>query len=170
MKPQEFDVIVEARIEKIRNVLKKKATEYATGGDRFHNFKVAAGADTTTAARALWGMFLKHYVSVKDIVDRFDPNNPDKLPSRELLDEKIGDSINYLILLEGIVIEAIEQIEGNRTQITISGDSITGHGGTSNAVCNTKVSVVGLSVSAANKDACTPKPGWLPRKSGCDNE
>ena len=49
-----------------------------------------------TVAEALWGMNSKHIVSVIDMVEG-------KLPINERnINEKIGDSINYLILLEAI--------------------------------------------------------------------
>jgi len=160
MIPKEFNVIVEARIEKIRNILQKKAAEYATGGDRFHNFKVAAGADTTTVPRALWGMFLKHYVSVKDIVDRFNPDKFDSLPSLALLDEKIGDSINYLILLEGIIIEEINNMNDKKTTMCI--------GGISNA--NIAISGCATDVTANNMPINIPTPGWLPKSLEDNNE
>jgi hypothetical protein len=47
-------------------------------------------------------MMAKHWVSVLDIIDKLVTNN---YVSGELIDEKIGDSINYLILLEAMLIE-----------------------------------------------------------------
>jgi len=95
-----FDDIVEYRIERIREVLTSKAKEYATNDDRFHNFRQAARINNTTTEKALWGMLLKHLVSVLDIV-----NDTPKKPFKEFIDEKIGDTINYLILLEGLLKE-----------------------------------------------------------------
>lgn len=99
MKREDFDLIVEKRIESITKILSKKAEEYASDDDRFHNFKRAAAILETTQEKALAGMLVKHIVSVLDII-----NNPDKC-SVAVFDEKIGDSINYLILLEGTLYE-----------------------------------------------------------------
>jgi len=98
MNNSQFNRIVENRIKKIKDVLANKAKEYAKG-DRLYNFKRAAEIFHTTPQKALAGMFAKHLVSVIDIIEN------DKSVSVELLNEKIGDSINYLILLEALLIE-----------------------------------------------------------------
>ena len=98
-----FEQIVEDRIQKIRNTLSKKAGEYATGGNRFHNFDVAGRIADSSSEQALFGMMLKHIVSVMDIVESGDTTEAQ-------LDEKIGDTINYLILLEGIMLRKIDGV------------------------------------------------------------
>jgi len=107
MTASEFDVIMEQRIVAIRRVLGIKAGEYASSKDRLHNFKAAArlneGLITEDGpAEALMGMLRKHWVSVMDIASRH--NFPDPVPE-SLIDEKIGDAINYLILLEAVMKE-----------------------------------------------------------------
>ncbi len=93
----DFDKIVENRCRKIKEILQHKAGEYAKDKNRFHNFDLAATMAGTTPEKALKGMMLKHEVSVQDLI-----NNPDKA-TEALIDEKIGDNINYLILLEGLL-------------------------------------------------------------------
>lgn len=73
--------------------LKAKAQEYATDGDRLHNFKVAAEIQGVTPMQALGGMMAKHTVSVYDMI-----GTGADYPI-ELWEEKIKDSINYLFLL-----------------------------------------------------------------------
>jgi hypothetical protein len=94
MTPQNFDKLVERRVELIKSVLKSKAGEYSTLGDRLHNFNRAADMLGTTKEKALVGMWTKHIVSILDIVDS------GATPKKDLIDEKVGDAINYLILLE----------------------------------------------------------------------
>ena len=96
-----FDQVVENRIKQIRSILCKKAKEYASKTDRFHNFRVAARKMNTTPEIALQGMMAKHEVAVLDMI-----NDPSKA-TEEMIDEKIGDNINYLILLEGLLKERI---------------------------------------------------------------
>lgn len=105
MKHSDFNLIVEKRKESISAVLSQKSEEYSSEGDRFHNFKRAAAILETTQEKALMGMLAKHIVSVLDIV-----NNPDKCSSA-VIDAKIGDSINYLILLEGTLYERMTKKE-----------------------------------------------------------
>ena len=98
-----FDQVIQHRTDAIHNTLDKKAKEYASDTDRFHNFRVAARINKTTPERALKGMMLKHEVSVLDMIE-----NPHVL-SEERINEKIGDNINYLILLEGLLKERLNE-------------------------------------------------------------
>lgn len=96
---EQFNTVLEKRLDSIEEVLGKKAKEYAQGDDRYHNFVVAGRINAETRERALWGMATKHLVSIKDIID-----TPEGF-TRVQIDEKIGDMINYLILLEGMLKE-----------------------------------------------------------------
>lgn len=99
MTNDKFNEILERRIDQIRATLGRKAGEYAAGGDRLHNFKVAARVMGTTPEKALMGMLLNHFVSVLDLVDVAEA------PSLPMADEKVGDLINYLCLLEALWVE-----------------------------------------------------------------
>lgn len=101
MTDAEFNKIVEARIEKIRKVLGKKAKEYARG-DRLHNFKRTAAMLQCTPERALIGFLAKHIVSILDLVDDIEQGKPVDLAA---WDEKLGDSVNYHVLLDALIIE-----------------------------------------------------------------
>jgi hypothetical protein len=101
MNSEQFDKILDQRIEAIRKTLSGKAKEYAIG-DRLYNFKRAAQIGQTTSAHALFGMFSKHLVSVIDLIE----GNLE--PTEYMVNEKIGDAINYLILLEAIFKEQNE--------------------------------------------------------------
>lgn len=94
-----FQKILEERLKSIQTVLGNKAKEYAQDDDRLHNFKVAAQIDNETPAQALWGMAKKHLVSVMDLKD----GKLEATPA--MVNEKIGDLINYLLLLEAILKE-----------------------------------------------------------------
>jgi len=96
-----FATIVENRLIKIQETLAAKAKEYASDDSRFHNFEVGGRIIGVTPEKALQGMMLKHIVSVFDLIDWTETD--DKRITTELIDEKIGDTINYLILLEGLL-------------------------------------------------------------------
>lgn len=111
MNTETFEKVLKERIRNIERVLKAKSEEYALGGDRLHNFKTAAAMGQTTQVKALWGMAMKHLVSVVDLVEG-------RLPaSAYFVNEKVGDLINYLILLEAALLEPLrspdEQIAGH---------------------------------------------------------
>jgi hypothetical protein len=96
----EFSIIIEKQIDRCKKILGVKAGEYATDADRLHNFKIAAALQGITPLQALAGMMAKHTVSVYDLAcsGRGHP--------QALWDEKITDSINYLLLLAAMVKEA----------------------------------------------------------------
>ena len=79
----------------------RKGKEYADDEDRFRNFRNAGKLKNETPEKALQGMHAKHIVSMNDIVDNIEKKGI--YPSKALLEEKIGDAINYYILLEGLI-------------------------------------------------------------------
>ena len=101
MRTEQFEEVINNRIETCKSVLCSKAEEYATD-DRLHNFKVAGELQKCTAVKALGGMMAKHTVSVYDLIDDYEQG---KAISKEMWAEKIGDSINYLLLLTALLEE-----------------------------------------------------------------
>ena len=108
MNAKDFDKIVADRMAWCRQTLCAKGDEYAREGDRLWNFKVAARKLNCHPAEALAGMMVKHTVSVDDIIDGLAKGI---VPPKELVAEKIGDSINYLLLLEGLIEEERQKRE-----------------------------------------------------------
>ena len=101
MTSEKFNQLLEETLDKCKNTLGVKAEEYATS-DRLHNFKIAATLQGCSPMTALAGMMAKHTVSVYDLIGRVEYGVDVPL---ELWDEKIGDHINYLILLSALVRE-----------------------------------------------------------------
>jgi hypothetical protein len=98
-----FQVFLAKRLTKIKKTLDKKSIQYATEFDRLHNFKRAGSMLNCSPERALIGMFSKNMISILDMID--DIEIGDGTPAVDLFDEKITDAINYLILLECLMIE-----------------------------------------------------------------
>ena len=96
MNQKEFDELLNQRLAKIKDILQSKGTGYSFNNDRLHNFKVAARITGESSPQALWGMALKHLVSMEDLIKGRLEN------TRGNVDEKLGDMINYLILLEAL--------------------------------------------------------------------
>lgn len=110
MNSVEFDKVVEGCIDKIKSVLQKKSQEYSSDDDKLHNFDKAKDLmRCKTKEYALLGMLNKHLVSVIDLIEKYE--NIGKLPESDLLDEKIGDSINYFILLKACFLDDIGKRE-----------------------------------------------------------
>lgn len=99
MTREDFSRRVEKRIDLVRQSLLTKHKEYAKDDNVFKNFDEAAGGLSLhgTSSEVLWSYMTKHLVSIKDIV-------ADKKPvDASVVSEKIGDVINYLILLEAML-------------------------------------------------------------------
>jgi len=99
MTREDFSRRVEKRIDLIRQTLLTKHKEYAKDDNVFRNFDEAAGGLSLhgTSSEVLWSYMTKHLVSLKDIVA---DNKP---VDTAVVSEKIGDVINYLILLEAML-------------------------------------------------------------------
>lgn len=104
MTGEDFAALLDRRIEHIRSTLIRKASEYASNTDRLHNFKAAAAMLRTTPASALIGFLAKHLVSIFDLVEE-QRQGVVRQDLDIMVDEKIGDAINYLILLEAVMKE-----------------------------------------------------------------
>lgn len=113
MDDKEFSVIVDGCIVNIKNVLDKKANEYSNKNDKLHNFNKAKELmRCNTREYALLGMLNKHLVSVIDMIMKHEKEG--ELPEEKILNEKIGDSINYFILLKACFMDDITSANKNR--------------------------------------------------------
>ena len=102
MTHDDFNKVTSNRFAKCWDTLIAKSTEYATDSDRLYNFKQAAAMQNITPEAALIGMLSKHLVSIFDLVNGIAHDHHKPV---EAGDEKIGDAVNYLILLEGLIVE-----------------------------------------------------------------
>jgi hypothetical protein len=95
-----FNKLVAERCDKIAAVMVKKGDEYSKPENKLHNFDNSSRIAGITRERALDGMLLKHYTSYRDMLDQIDAG---VIPTDAMIDEKIGDIINYFILFEACV-------------------------------------------------------------------
>lgn len=110
MKAEDFVALLRKRLYTTEQVLGVKAREYAPGCDRLHNFKRAAALTGETPAQVCVGYMAKHLVSILGIVDSLAHG---VVARAETTEEKIGDAINYLILLEAIIKEKQDPAAGD---------------------------------------------------------
>lgn len=103
--PEKFERIVDERLAHCQKVLLNKNKEYSRNGDRLHNFRSAAQRRGTDPMSALLGMKVKHEVSIEDMVRDCLEGRP---PTRKQIAEKFGDDINYLLLLEALILEYVK--------------------------------------------------------------
>lgn len=109
MKTKDFiEKVVRPRLNMCINLLGAvKDLEYTRNGDKFHNFKRTAQIRNISIVEAWDGMQNKHLTSFLDMISDVKAG---KLPSQKLLDDKVTDMINYILLFEGIVMEIKDQV------------------------------------------------------------
>lgn len=97
--------IVSPRLSEIDYTLIAKGKEYAdaasNGNNVFYNFERAAEILNISREEALLNFMIKHLTVVIDMARGVYSSEQ----SAQMADEKIGDIINYLILLEGMIKE-----------------------------------------------------------------
>lgn len=108
MDAEEFEQICSRQIAQSLEVLVKKAGEYAHPEDRLRNFRIGSVLTSETPEQVVWGFAVKHIVSISEMVQSGEEF------TKGQWDEKIGDAINYLILLRAQIFEtAMEQTTVN---------------------------------------------------------
>lgn len=88
IRTEQFEEVINNRIETCKSVLCSKAEEYATD-DRLHNFKIAGELQKCTPVKALGGMMAKHTVSVYDLIEDYEQG---KTISQEMWADSIDDA------------------------------------------------------------------------------
>lgn len=108
MKHEDFNDLCSQLILHCDSTLIAKTNEYSSSEDRLHNFKVAARITNSSPVQALLGMKAKHTVSILDMCHRHSLTG--QVQDKDYVFEKIGDEINYLILLAALLLEAKDDI------------------------------------------------------------
>lgn len=112
MTGKEFEEIVEKRLQKTQQLLVIKGREYRRNGNPLHNFETGADITGQSPARVLDGFLLKHIISYRDILNDIDKGN---YPSKELLEEKLGDIITYFVLQEAQLKSMINNLQTSKS-------------------------------------------------------
>lgn len=98
---KEFNKIIKSRICKTENLLIHKGKEYAAE-DRLSNFKDGAAFRHKPAEVVLWDYVTKHIVALNTFMETIEKGG--EVPSKQW-EEKFGDIIVYMMLLETILVE-----------------------------------------------------------------
>lgn len=94
MTNERFWELVKDQISQCRITLNHKTNEYTPESDRLQAFKQAAHLKGESVQQALYGMMVKHVVSIAEMCTRTDATY-----ARDIWQEKITDNINYLLIL-----------------------------------------------------------------------
>jgi len=103
MEKREFNKLANDMLKSAKDVLTNKGDSYmGASQDRLIAFKEAALISKCTPVSALHGMVVKHDVSVLEAIRRMEADT-NYTPSVEWVEEKLGDRINYNILLAALI-------------------------------------------------------------------
>jgi hypothetical protein len=108
MSQEEFNQIVNQRLEATKSLLTNKGKEYIRNNDIFHNFNKAADMRGTSPLSALQGFLDKHIVSWLDIVSDVENSDLSKITEKHI-EEKIGDIVTYFVIAEALVKKIIKE-------------------------------------------------------------
>ena len=101
MNQKAFITLLEKIFDRTRQVLARKRNEYIHNQDVFSSFKKGTQMSFhSMPEKVAWEYACKHLESIKSMLDNIDKGQE---PDAELINEKFGDAINYLILIEGML-------------------------------------------------------------------
>lgn len=103
MNQADFSALVASTIKATTDLLVVKGGEYAGSEDRLANFKRGAGLTGATPMQVLFIYLSKHYDAVATYI-RDDATNTERRRS-ESIRGRVHDAINYLLLLEALIVE-----------------------------------------------------------------
>ncbi len=114
-----FKKVLDNTLASVKETLGVKAMEYVRNGNPMHNFETGSRMTGETREKVIHGFALKHLISIGDMRNDIAYG---KLPSREMVEEKFGDAINYLILEKASI---LDKIENKNSDIIVDSDIAT---------------------------------------------
>lgn len=107
MDAKEFKKVVNDSVERILDVFLEKTVEYSRNDNALHNFEEGAKISGRLREQVLYGFSLKHTISINDMREGLIQG---AIPSREMVEEKFTDAINYLILEKACYIDRLQKL------------------------------------------------------------
>jgi len=114
MKHEDYNAMVEATFDNIRELAHKKGGEYSGDVDRLANFRRNAAA-LALSMESVWAVYAaKHWDAIMQYVQ--DINTGKTRPRMESLEGRVDDLLVYLLLFKGILREqdVVGSPEGSR--------------------------------------------------------
>lgn len=108
MDAQKFEKLCRELLDKSEDTLFRKSKEYATDEDRLANFRQPTSMTGMSTAEVCLMYQMKHICSVTKIAKE---TSKGILPTKELLQEKCQDMLNYTLIFYTTVCELIEKAQ-----------------------------------------------------------
>ena len=120
MNADKFEKLCRELLDKAEGTLFWKSKEYATDEDRLANFRQPTSMLGISPAEVCLMYQMKHIASISKIAKE---TSQGELPTKELLQEKCQDVLNYTLIFYAIVSEMIEKAQAASTpQIALNSD------------------------------------------------
>tara|TARA_R110000824_G_scaffold197053_5_gene380396 strand:- start:2993 stop:3319 length:327 start_codon:yes stop_codon:yes gene_type:complete len=106
MELNKFQLLLKGIFNRTESTFNKKKHEYAHNQDVFKSLKNGVGFSFHDEPEQVAYEYLcKHLESIQSILKKL----PEETPRYELINEKFGDAINYLIIIEGLLKERVNK-------------------------------------------------------------
>lgn len=99
-----FKKVLDETLENTKETLGVKAMEYVRNDNAMHNFDVGARITGQSREKVIYGFALKHHISINDIRNDLEEG---QITTEDIVNEKFGDAINYLILEKASILHKI---------------------------------------------------------------
>ena len=101
-----FKCLLQGDFNRTERVFTSKRNEYAHDQDVFANLKQGVNFSLhNETEQVAYEYACKHLESIQSMIKKL----PDEVPSEKLINEKFGDAINYLIIIEGLLKERLKK-------------------------------------------------------------
>jgi len=100
-----FKKVLHDTLKTTQHTLGVKIIEYVRNNNIMHNFDTGERMTGQIREKVIHSFALKHHISISDMRNDIEDG---KLPTTELVNEKFGDAINYLILEKASILHRIE--------------------------------------------------------------
>ena len=117
MNADKFEKLCRELLDKAEDTLFRKSKEYATDEDRLANFRQPTSMLGISPAEVCLMYQMKHIASISKIAKE---TSQGALPTKELLQEKCQDVLNYTLIFYTIVSEMIEKAQAAATPRPVS--------------------------------------------------
>lgn len=104
---EDFNKMIDIRVQQIKDTLISKQGEYSRNNNALHNFERGGDILGISRERCILSYATKHLTSIFDLVNDLEEGNAEGRVTKEIINEKVGDMINYLILLEASLYNSI---------------------------------------------------------------
>ena len=117
MTRNDFDLYLKGLFERLAELSANKGAEYAKDMSAFLNFEEGVDFSLHSEPESVaWEYACKHFQSIRNIIIEMEDGTA--LPNMEQVEEKVGDAIMYMALMEAMIYHRLESMKEAQASIT----------------------------------------------------